>query len=66
MREDGTNLKKINLNDRSIFDQRLSNIISKYPELTSEEDIVEKHSSLIEKVFQKIHITLHKIQSKFK
>jgi beta-1,4-mannosyl-glycoprotein beta-1,4-N-acetylglucosaminyltransferase len=66
MREDGTNLKKINLNDRSIFDQRLSNIISKYPELTSEEDIVEKHSSLIEKVFQKIHITLHKIQYKFK
>ena len=66
MREDGTNLKKINLNDRSIFDQRLSNIISKYPELTSEEGIVEKHSSLIEKVFQKIHITLHKIQYKFK
>jgi len=66
MRDDGTNLKKVDLNDRSIFDERLSNIMSKYPELTSEESIVEKTPSLIKRVFQKIHMTLHKIQYKLK
>jgi hypothetical protein len=66
MRDDGTNLKKVDLNDRSIFDERLSNIMSKYSELISEESIVEKTPSLIERVFQKIHITLHKIKYKLK
>ena len=64
MRDDGTNLKKVDLDDRSIFDERLSNIMSKYSELISGESIVEKTPSLIEQVFQKIHITLHKIQHK--
>jgi len=64
MRDDGTNLKKVDLNDRSIFDERLSNIMSKYSELISEESIVKKTPSFIGRVFQKIHITLHKIQYK--
>jgi len=64
MREDGTNLKKVNLNDRSIFDEELSNIISKYPGLISEENISERHSSLAKWFFKKAYIALYKIKSK--
>ncbi len=66
MREDGTNLKKVDLNDRSIFDERLSNIILNYPGLISEGDISERQSSLVKLVFQKAYITLYKIKHKLK
>ena len=66
MREDGTNLQKIDLNNRSFFDERLANIILNYPDLISKWDISDKQIPLIKRVLQKAYIAFCKIQLKFK
>ena len=66
MREDGANLQKIDLNNRSIFDERLVNIILNYPDLISKRDISDKQTPLIKRVLQKAYIAFCKIQLKFK
>jgi arsenate reductase-like glutaredoxin family protein len=64
MRESGTNLKRIDLNDTSLFDSRLSQIMSRYPELVSREVIHKSKSSIINKAVQRFLITLQKIRYK--
>ena len=66
MREDGTNLQKIDLNNRSFFDESLANIILNYPDLISKWDISDKQIPLIKRVLQKAYIAFCKIQLKFK
>lgn len=66
MRENGTNLIKVALNDKRFFDSEISKILEKYTDLISVQDINVHVDSYFQRIFQKTLVNFFKLIYKIK
>jgi hypothetical protein len=64
MREMGTNLSYVGLNDREFFDESMELILLKYPSLLAKGEIQNTKINFFEKLYKKVRLILSKIQYK--